>query len=88
MASITVRVNRDVIADVFKDGEQLHTNVRTMRSIDGRVAVFLDKTGPPIVYPPDTVEFTPKRTPCSCKGDVPKARLLMNWSAADKATVP
>lgn len=82
-----MRVNRDVVANVTRNGETLYSSVRVLRDSAGRVAVFPDVKAAPIVYPPGEVEFQPLRTPCSCKGDPPRVRLTQLWQRSEAASV-
>lgn len=81
-ATVRVRTVSDVVGDVTKDGETIHTGVRVQKDTAGRVAVWVNGTSlPPVVYPPDEVTYTVTRRPCSCKGDIARLRLAMMWPA-------
>lgn len=80
-----MRVIRDVVGNVTKDGTTLHTNVRVLVDDKQRVAVFTSTSAPPTVYEAGTVEYTRTRTPCSCKGDPHKQVLGRLWAAKEAA---
>jgi len=81
-ATVRVRTVSDVVGDITKDGQIIHTGVRIQKDSAGRVAVWVNGTSaPPVVYAPDEVSYTVTRRPCSCKGDIPRLRLAMMWPA-------
>ena len=84
-----MRVIRDAVGDVTKDGSVLHSNVRFQMDDRKRVAVFPSAktvSAPETVYATGEVETTVKRKPCSCKGDASRMRLTQAWMSADKVT--
>lgn len=81
-----MRVIRDGVGDITKDGTIVHTNVRYQVDDTGRVAVWSNVRGEPaFVYAPGEVEYKLTRKPCSCKGDASKMGLTRLWMNYDKA---
>lgn len=79
-----MRVIRDGVGDITRDGETLHANVRYQADDQGRVAVWTSRQGAPaFVYEPHSVLYELKRKPCSCKGDTPKMTLTRAWTSFD-----
>ena len=84
-----MRVIRDAVGDVTRDGTVLHSNVRFQMDDKKRIAVFpsAKSVAPPShVYEPNDVDGVVKRKPCSCKGDASRMRLTQAWMSADKGT--
>lgn len=78
-------IKKDLVGNIIKDGQTIHTMVRAQVDRADRVAVFLDYTQPPVVYGPGEVEYQQVRIPCSCKGDKGRQWVSRIWLNAEKA---
>lgn len=81
-----LRVVKDVVADVYRDGALIHSKARVQKDDTGRVAVWLANapTAPDHVYlPSDEITWQNPRTPCSCKRDIPKVTLMRAWAKSE-----
>lgn len=83
-----MRVIKDWIGNIDRDGTRLHTGVRIQVSDQHQVAVWVNKriTAPDAVYTDTDVEVTRTGQPCSCKGDPSRTRLTQAWAAAQRET--
>lgn len=82
-----MRVVREFVGHIDRDGQRLHSNVRGLVDDQGRVGVFTGRAAPEVVYSTDVVTYEVVRKPCSCKGDIPLSTLKRLWEASERVTV-
>lgn len=82
-----MRVIRDGLGNVYKDGTRIHTKVRVMQDDTGRVAVFADKTrNPPIaVYEAGEVTHDKSGGCTTCQGWPPRQVMAKVWQQYEAA---
>lgn len=84
-----MKILRSRFANVIKDGERVHTQVRVLEDTTGRMAVFASKTqtGPLAVYAPGEVVLETVSAPgCMCK-ESSQAQLARVWERSEQVTV-
>lgn len=81
-----MRVVREAVGDVLRDGTMVHSGVRIQQDDQGRVAVFsmAGRHAPIAVYAAGEVTYTITRKPCACKGDPPRTVLARLWDQSEK----
>ena len=81
-----MRIIRDVVADVTKDGQVIHSGVRVMLDDQRRLAVFEGKSkNPPVaVYADGEVQFTVTGSCSACKGYPPRMSMVRIWEQAER----
>lgn len=82
-----VRVIKDGLGNVYKDGTKIHTKVRIMQDDTGRVAVFADKTRNPPVAVYGAGEVTTDRSGgcTTCQGWPPRQVMQKVWQEYEAA---
>lgn len=81
-----MRVIRDGIGNVYKDGQTLHSKVRVLQDDQGRVAVFDGKNqNPPIaVYEAGEVTFDRSGGCSTCQGWPARRSMQIVWERYER----
>lgn len=87
---MSVRVVKDGFWHIDDNlGQRLHTQVRALKTGDGRIAVFLSPShGPAHVYSLDDVVVKPTSGGCHlpvCYGKASRAKLARLWEGSEAA---
>lgn len=80
-----MRVIKDGLGNVYRDGVRVHTKVRVMEDDRHRVAVFADKTkSPPVaVYAEGEVTYDRIGGCATCQGWPPRQTMQRVWAQSE-----
>lgn len=83
-----MRVVKDGLGNVYRDGQTIHSGVRIMQDDQGRVAVFAGKTRtPPIaVYAAGEVTFDRSGGCSTCHGWPHQTAMKRIWEQHERVT--
>lgn len=84
-----MKIIKDQLGNVYKDGEKIHSQVRVMVNNEGRVAVFTGKTRtPPVaVYSVDEVTYDRSGGCSTCNGWPAQLSMRSIWERHEAAHV-
>lgn len=82
---MALRIIKDVLGDVSKDGAVIHRGVRIMLTGDGRVGVVDGKgtKAPEAVYAASEVTYTTKGACTPCQGYPSRTAMVRAWQKSE-----